>query len=464
MEDNRLKDLSKDIINQLAVMVKTSQIHDPSNVAVKSSIEKFVSLIDSAVAEGPIMVELVGEYFYSNGVRIKYSMDLIVNFDFLMREFRRHSMGSVTFTGPVTADDMVVFLKAFISTGFSEDPYTELKEALGEIANVEIGVLRKVRDEAGEVDIRKTVKSTYFNAVSMTRGVMNKIRGGERVDVKRAKRMMQSIVDMLLSEEEILLGMTAIKDYDDYTFHHSVNVSILSVSLGQKLGLSKNTLMELGLAALFHDVGKTEIPTEVLNKPSSFTDDEWKIMQRHPLWGVRAILKMKGFDALSIRAAIVAYEHHIHNDGAGYPEKTYPQGLDLFSRIVAIADQYDAITSARVYSRTPLPTDKALSLLMERSGPQIDARLLKFFINMVGVYPVGTAVMLSSREMGLVYGNNVAFPTRPKVMVITDTSGNKVQGKIVDLTEKDAAGAFKRSITSTLDPHKYKINLAEYLL
>lgn len=465
MEDSKLQDLAKDLINQLAVMVKTSQIHDPSNVAVKSSIEKVTALIEAATSSGEaIMIELVGEYFYANGVRIKYSMELIMNFEFLMREFKKHGMGSITFLSPVTADEMVRFLKVFIATGFSAEPFEEMFEGVKSMNNIEIGVLRKVRDDMEEVDIRKTVKSTYFNAVSFTQGVMNKVRSGEKVNIKRAKRMMQSMVDMLLSEEELLLGMTAIKDYDDYTFHHSVNVSILSISLGQKLGLSKNTLVELGLVALFHDIGKTEIPSEVLNKPSSFTEEEWNLVRRHPVWGVRAILKMKGFDALSIHAAIVAYEHHIHSDSSGYPEKMYPTDLDFFSRIVSIADQYDAITSARVYARTPLPTDKALSLMMERSGAQLDQRLFKFFINMVGVYPVGTAVLLSTREMGLVYGNNMAFSDRPKVLLITDESGNKIQGRVVDLTEKDDHGSYKRTILKTLDPHKYKINLAEYLL
>lgn len=465
MDDSKVQELSKELLNQLAVMVKTSQLHDPSNVAVKSSIEKFVALVEAAISGGPLMVELVGEYFYSNGSRIKYSMELIVNFEFLMREFKKHAMGSLAFNGPVTMDDMVQFLKVFIASGYTSDPFPELQDALRPIENIEIGVLRKVRDEnTEEVDIRKTVKSTYFNAVSFTKGVLNKVRAGEKVNVKRAKRMMQSMVDMLLSEEELLLGMTAIKDYDDYTFHHSVNVSILSISLGQKLGLPKNSLVELGLVALFHDIGKTEIPSEVLNKPSSFTEDEWKIVRRHPVWGVRAILKMKGFDALSVRAAIVAYEHHIHPDSSGYPEKLYEGELDLYSRIVSIADQYDAITSARVYARTPLPTDKALSLMVERIGAQLDSRLMKFFINMVGVYPVGTALMLSTREMALVYGNNIAFPDKPKVLLITDSAGNKVTSRVVDLSEKNAAGQYKRTITKTLDPHKYKINLAEYML
>jgi hypothetical protein len=121
------------------------------------------------------------------------------------------------------------------------------------------------------------------------------------------------------------------------------------------------------------------------------------------------------------------------------------------------------MTSSRVYYRTPMSPEKALSLMMERSGTQLDPLIFKFFVNMVGAYPVGTAVMLSSRELAVVYGNNMAVPDRPRVMVVTDTKGNKAEGRVVDLTEKEG-GEYRRSIVRVMDPYKFKINLAEYLL
>jgi putative nucleotidyltransferase with HDIG domain len=267
-----------------------------------------------------------------------------------------------------------------------------------------------------------------------------------------------------MEDEEFLLGMTAIKDYDEYTYHHSVNVSILAMALGHKLGFQKKALLELGIVALFHDIGKTEVPPEVLNKPSSFTEDEWTIVRRHPFWGVRAILNIKGFDEVSIRAAIVAFEHHIHHDHTGYPKKSYPTDLDLFSRIVGLADQYDSMTSSRVYSRVPIPPDKALSVMLERSGTQLDPLLLKFFINMVGVFPVGSLVMLDTKELALVYSCNSILPDRPKVLVIMDGQGRRVeQSYMVDLSEK-TDGQYRRNIIKTIDPNKYRINLAEYML
>jgi HD-GYP domain-containing protein (c-di-GMP phosphodiesterase class II) len=457
--------VSRGLINQLAAIVRTSQIHDPSNIAVLNATDKFVTVINGLLeSEDAVTVELVGEYFYVNESRVKFSMEHLINFDFLVKEFKKITLGSISFTGRTTAEDMQVFLKAFLSASLSEDPYMELLDGIDRIENVTVGIPRRIKDETEEYDVRKAVKHSYFSAVSFTKGVMNKIQAGEKINARRAKRVVQSLVDVLLQEEELLVGMTAIKDYDDYTYHHSVNVSILAISLGQKLGFSKQALLELGLVALFHDIGKTEIPPEVLNKPGAFTEEEWKIVRRHPYWGVRAILNMKGFDLISVKAAVVAFEHHQRIDEGGYPARKFVSPLDLYSRIVSLADQYDGMTSARVYMRNPMTPEKALSLMLERTGSALDPLLFKFFVNMVGVYPVGTAVMLDTRELGLVYSNSIMSPQRPNVMIITDATGKKVNGYRVDLTERVGSDQYKRSISTVLDPAKYKINLAEYLL
>jgi HD-GYP domain-containing protein (c-di-GMP phosphodiesterase class II) len=244
-----------------------------------------------------------------------------------------------------------------------------------------------------------------------------------------------------------------------------VNVSILSVALGQRIGLSRKALTDLGLVALFHDIGKMEVPPEILNKPTNFDDSEWKVVMKHPFWGVRAILKLKGLDASSIRTAIVAFEHHLNYDMSGYPKMSRPIELDFFSKIVSLADQYDAMTSSRVYSRVPMAPDKALSIMMERAGTQLDPLIFKFFINMIGVFPIGTLVLLDTKELGLVYGGNSMFQDRPRVLIIIDSTGTRVKGNVVDLTEKDSTGAkYLRTIVKTMDPNKYRINLAEYML
>ena len=456
---------SQDLVNLFSVVLRTAHIHEHNNIAVTSAIDKFLYLLNHLIEiEQSISLGLVGEFFYMNDVRIRYSLEYLLNFDFLVREFKKRELGTIIFRNTLKPEDVQVFLKGFIDAGFSETPYEAITDALEGSENLETERLKKIL-EGGEVDARKVIKKSYFNAVSYTKGVINKIKSGEKVNIKKAKRIIETMVDQILDEEKLLLSMTAIKDYDEYTYHHSVNVSILTIALGQRLGLSKKILTELGVVALFHDIGKVDIPSEVLNKATNFTEDEWKLMKRHPVWGVKAILKLRGLDSTAIRSAIVAFEHHINYDLSGYPKvrKKYLE-LDFYSRIISLVDQYDAMTSSRVYSRIPLSPDKALSIMMERAGTQLDPVLFKFFINMVGVFPIGTLIMLDSREMGLVYESDIVFADRPRVLIIIDKKGDRVNGPVVSLTEKDGNGRYYRSIVKTLDPNKYKINLAEYLL
>lgn len=414
-------------------------------------------------SELSVALELRGEFFHINGTRIRYSIENIFNYNSLIREFKKRGIGKVIFKNIILSEYMRLFLKAIIKAGFSDTPYEKISDFMEEAHNIGIDRLKKIK-EGEQIDDRKIIKKTYFSAVSYTKGVMAKIRAGEKVNIKKAKRIMETMVDRLLEEEQLLLSMTAIKNYDEYTYHHSVNVSILSIALGLRLGLSKKMLAELGLVALFHDIGKIEIPEEILNKPSAFTDEEWRIVKRHPVWGLRAILKLRELDNSTMRSSIVAFEHQMNCDFSGYPKVKKYAELDLFSRIVSLADQYDAMTSSRVYSRIAMAPDKALSIMMEGTDKQLDPLLFKFFINMVGVFPIGTLVMLDTKELGLVYESEVVFADRPRILIIIDSTGKRVQGPVVGLTEKDETGKYNRSIVKTLDPNKYNINLAEYLL
>lgn len=472
-EDNKeIQKISAEIINQTSIILKTALIHESTNIAVRTAIEKLISLLNPLIeSEKSVALELIGEFFYVNNTRVRFALEYLLNFDFLTKEFRKRSLGSVIFNNLISPEDIQTFIKAFIASGLSEEPYEKMLELMDRSKSIRIDRLKKFLEdrlkkigEGEDVDTRRIIKKTYFNAVSFTKGVMKKIRSGERADMKKAKRIVESMVDQLLEDEHLLLSLTALKDYDEYTYHHMVNVSVLSMALGLRLGLNRTALTELGLAALFHDIGKIQIPNEVLNKPTSFTDDEWKMIKKHPIWGVKAILGFGRFGSATIRSVIVSFEHHMNCDFSGYPQVKKYSELDLYSRIVALADQYDAMTSSRVYSRTPIPPDKTLSIMMEHAGTKLDSLLYKFFINMVGIYPIGTIVMLSTREIGLVYESNMAFADRPKVLIVINDKGKSVRGPIVNLSEKDENGKYIRSIMKTLDPEKYKINLAEYLL
>jgi HD-GYP domain-containing protein (c-di-GMP phosphodiesterase class II) len=463
-DETRFREKAKELINQLAIIIRNAYFHSLDNVAVQSAMDRLIELIDPVFAEDNLAkIELLGEYFYLNDTRVRYPVELMLNFDYLIREFRRRGLGSVTFSPGINKEHLKFFVKAFIDVAYLNTPFEAMVAKLEDVDTIDVGPLKHVSEEEG-LDRRRIVKKTYFNAVSFTKGIITKLRAGEKVSIKKAKRVIESMVNMILEEEQLLLGMTAIKDYDEYTYHHSVNVSILSIAIGQKIGLQRRALTELGIVALFHDIGKMEIPKEILNKPTAFTDEEWKIIKRHPYWGFLTILKIKGIDNITMRSAIVAFEHHMHMNFSGYPKIKTQIPLDFYTKIVSIADQYDAMTSSRVYSRVPLQPDRALSIMMDRAGTQIDPVLFKFFVNMVGVYPVGSLVLLDTKEMGLVYECNPVHADRPRVMIIVDSSGKKIEGKVVDLTEKNENGRYLRTIVKTLDPNKYRINLSEYLL
>ncbi len=454
----------KDFVNQFSVVLRSSHIHDPDNIAVASLIDRLIPMINNLIIrERMITLELRGEFFYINDYRIRYPLEYLLNFDFLVREFKKRELGSITFRDKITPENIKVFARAFIASPFAHKPLEAIEQKISAVNAISVEKLKKIVED-DSLEPRKLIKKTYFDAVSFTKGVINKIKSGEKVNIKRAKRVVETMVDKIIEEEQLLLGMTAIKDYDEYTYHHSVNVSILSIALGQRLGLNRKMLTELGMVALFHDIGKMHIPHEILNKSSNFTDAEWEIVRKHPVWGVKALLELKKLDVLTMKSAIVAFEHHMHFDLSGYPRVRKNIELDFFSRIVCLADQYDAMTSSRVYSRIPMAPDKALSIMMERSGTQLDPLLFKFFINMVGVFPIGTLVMLNTKELGLVYESNQLFSSRPRVMIIIDSKGNRTKGHVVDLTEKNAQTEYIRTILKTMDPNKYKISLAEYLL
>jgi putative nucleotidyltransferase with HDIG domain len=452
------------LINQITIAIRTSQMHSPNNIAVTSAIDKLVSTINDIIdSENTFKLNLRGEYFYFNDSRIRYALKYVLNFDYLVREFKNIELGSITINQKVATDDIAIFVSSYIKSSYSSDALESLEDLISGLPHIQVERLKKISDEKSR-NVKKLVRKSYFNAVSHTRGIAQKMRSGEKVNLKGAKRVVTSMVNHLIEEEQFLLGMTAIKDYDEYTYHHSVNVSILSVALGHRLGLDRKRLIELGMVGLFHDIGKMSIPNEIINKPSCLSDDEWKVVRKHPVWGVMAILKIRTLDDLTINASIVAFEHHINIDLSGYPQTRNPVDIDMYSKIVSIADKYDAITSARVYSRVPTSPDKALSMLMETAGTEIDPLVFKFFINMVGIYPVGTLVMLDSKEIGMVYGNNQTFVSRPRVMIMTDSLGRRVGQYIVDLTEKNTNGQYLRTITKTMDVQKYNINPADILL
>jgi len=265
-----------------------------------------------------------------------------------------------------------------------------------------------------------------------------------------------------------VVGLTTIRDYDEYTFTHSVNVCIFSVAAGKKLGIPRIQLYDLGMTALLHDVGKARVPVTILNKTTGLDEQEWRIMQAHPWLGAVTLFGMRAHDETPYRSILVAHEHHMKTDLSGYPKTIRPRELGIFSRIVAVADGFDAATTRRSYQTVPIEPDQVLREMWESPKRGYDRVLVKALINLIGVYPVGTCVILDTFEIGIVAATNPDGQqlNRPLVRIAVNTDGAVVPppGELVSLTEQDETGSFRRSIVKVTTPSRYGLTVGDYFV
>lgn len=261
--------------------------------------------------------------------------------------------------------------------------------------------------------------------------------------------MTQSLADEIRRDPGAVLALTTIKDFDRYLITHSINVAVLSALLGQYLGLDRVRLGELSLAGFLHDAGKLGVDQDILQKPGSLTEEERREVRRHPILAACSLLSGKRLTLSAMRAVVVAFEHHLNFDLSGYPPVRFRDHVSLFGRIVAIADQFDALTTARVYRPVNLTPPEALRYLVERAGTALDPTLVRLFVRVVGIYPPGTAVLLSNGERGVVFKppSSGAPLDRPFVRVLVGAE----PGIIRDLSQRNEGG-FVVSVAGVLNP------------
>jgi putative nucleotidyltransferase with HDIG domain len=251
------------------------------------------------------------------------------------------------------------------------------------------------------------------------------------------------------------MALTALKKYDNYTFTHMVNVAALSMAQARALNLEGPLLREFGFAALMHDIGKVNTPLEVLNKPGKLTADEFKLMKQHVIDGAHILRRTPEMPAL---APIVAFEHHLKQDLSGYPENIGHRKLNLCTMIVSIADVFDALRSNRPY-REGLATARIRSIMNEKDSPAFNQVLLRRFVNMMGLFPIGTIVRLNTEEVGVVTAEHPEDPFRPQVKILYDKRGEQLESPVLANTwERDSRGGFPRAVVESVDPDSVELD------
>jgi HD-GYP domain-containing protein (c-di-GMP phosphodiesterase class II) len=311
---------------------------------------------------------------------------------------------------------------------------------------------------AKEIEMARVVQR---EAQVVIRDIMQDVRLGKNIESDRVKRVVNNMIDSIFSNQAALASLTRIKDYDEYTFVHSINVCILCLTLGRHLNLSREELEQMGIGALLHDVGKMKIPPHILNKPGTLTEEEFNEVKKHPLYTMEVLEKAHGIPEASKQ---VALQHHERYNGRGYPRGLRGEQIGRFGQIAAIIDVYDAITADRVYKKA-IPLHEGIRMIYQGIKEDFNQLLVEHFIQCVGIYPAGTLVLLDSEEIGIVCAVNPGKLLRPNVMLIYQNPKTRYpQPFVVDLMEKgEDSQWFKRTIVMPLDCRQWNIHVDDFL-
>jgi HD-GYP domain-containing protein (c-di-GMP phosphodiesterase class II) len=452
-------------------MIQAIRIHQDNNRLVNLCVDRFREIISKLHLESELKIWISKGRFYVQNERLQYHKELVRIIHAMLDFFSRRGLEGLCFT-PLIADapmeEMIAFIRILIQSAEKEAPASWLEKQLDVAKWPWLRILKGLEVERGsDKDLREKARNTYFHALTSVKDVVQRISSQGHAGVRKAKRMVQNMVDCLAQDESLFLCLSTIKDYDDYTYSHSVNVAVLSLCLGNRIGFSRTSLEHLGICGLFHDLGKVEVPYEILNKPGKLTQDEWQQMQNHPMASVRQILRLHASHDLKSKIVLAPFEHHIKYDLSGYPHLLFKNKVSLFGRILQIADVYDAITSPRAYRVSYLSPDQAIGFMMKGAGKDFDPVLVKVFAIMMGTYPVGSLLELDTGEMGIVSDYPMESGGHlPRVLLLKkESDGSYKRGETIDLSEKDTdTGSLRRNVVKSLNAASQGIQPASFLL
>jgi HD-GYP domain-containing protein (c-di-GMP phosphodiesterase class II) len=464
-----LQDEGRKLLAALYGALRALKFYPLENDVVQQALEEIHGVTGTILArEGVVELKVTGDFFFLNDSRLRLDLRNFSTFGSFARALREHKIGQIEVDRGVHPQEWAPFLQLLLQSADPDQPFEAFSEKLARapVTRIDVRPEREVTQLDFESEAMEGAKRTYAYSVQMAREVLSDVRIGKAVNVRKVKRAVQSIVDQVLSDEPSIVAMTTLREFDEYTFTHSVNVCIFSVVIGQRIGLEKTQLYELGLGALFHDVGKSRIDEAVLNKAQKLSPAEWEVMQEHPVDGLLELFRLHGFQDVPYRQMLIAYEHHMRKAG-GYPKNRRAREPGLFSRIVAVADSFDAGTSVRSYQYRPFPPDQVLRKMRDEPERGFDPVLVKALITATGVYPVGTLVILDTFELAVVTKTN-PDPKRahqPEVKILSDPKGVTLAvPQVAVLDELDpSTGRPRRTVIKTADAVRYGIRVGDYV-
>jgi HD-GYP domain-containing protein (c-di-GMP phosphodiesterase class II) len=455
---------AKELVRAIAVAGTNASLYPPTHPAVAASIDELVAGVAGVIELGLEDVT-VNVYKATLFVEDHVLPEESATYAKLIDDLLARGISAITFAedfGHVDAEAFVALMGADGVRDIEGARAFLEQRAASSVSVAETTTLAE--DEKGETskEAKAKYRKQYDTGVSAMRDIETQVKLGKVFDVGPLQNLVNALLESLFTDPAAVLGLTAIKSHDDYTLNHSINVSILSLSLGVSLGLDEDSLRSLGLSALLYDLGKVRIPEDILNKEGPLTADEWQIVKGHAAEGADLLKRIQLVDQMPM---IVAYEHHQRHDLQGYPDQGVAEEQHLFSKVVALCDAYDAMTTSRPFRREIRP-DKALAVLMQGRGKAYDPSITKALVGMLGIYPMGAVVKLSTGGTAVVFRVNRDDLLCPRVKVLIDATGRWIdEPEIVDLRLMDRqAGSHAVSIAECVPASEAGIDdVWEYL-
>jgi putative nucleotidyltransferase with HDIG domain len=442
--------LADDLVRRLGAAVRSAQLYSAGHPIVVRSITALTDSLAIAHATTPsLAIGIVGDDLVVGDIPVPRAAE---NMGELLRRLQQAGVERIVVERGVEPAEITRLIQVLAAA----DP--DQVAGLGALRHIRVGRLQvEERVDAPVGDIA-TFKRLYDDAVSVAERLWDTTGAEGKPDADASRGIVDSLAQAVAQNRTALLALTALKNYDNYTFTHMVTVSILTMGQARGLGIDGALLREFGLAALMHDIGKVKTPTEILNKPDKLDDGELEIMKKHTVDGAQILRRTPEMPTL---APIVAFEHHLRLDGSGYPEKVNRGQLNLATMLCGVADVYDAMRSQRPYQQA-FPTDRILAVLQRNDGKQFDQNLVRRFAQLVGIYPAGNLVRLRTGEIAVVTRTYAPDPYRPRVKVLRTADGVDVE-RPYEINLWESATEQASSVERPLDPALYGIDPLTHL-
>ena len=443
-----------DLVRRMAAATRGATLYSPSHPLVQRGVDALAALCQTLLEQtDSLVIGFLGDDVVVNAQRLPRSASALAGF---ARDLREREIEKISVARGVMKEELSTFVLELADRRSPLALSTRLDQK--GVRNITIGRINVEQDPPATPGMA-AVKQVYDTAVATAEELWHTAKAGDKPDPNAAKKIIESLARLVGQDRTSLLALTALKRYDNYTFTHMVNVSVLSMAQARALNLQGPLLREFGFAALMHDIGKVNTPLEVLNKPDRLTADEFRIMQQHVVDGAHILRRTPEMPAL---APVVAFEHHLRQDLSGYPEKIGRRSLNLCTQIVSIADVYDALRSKRVY-RDGLSSERVRAIMTEKDSPAFNTKLLRRFVNLIGLFPVGTLVRLNTEEIAVVVHEHPSDPFRPQVKIVRDRAGAAIEEPLVVNTWESGGGDAPWAVVEAVDPEAVAIDPLQYM-